>query len=308
MPLVSLVTPTFNQSNYIKETIESVLRQDYPNVEYIVVDDGSTDGTSEILDKYSCKIKIVRQNNSGQGAALNKGWELCSGDYIGYLSSDDLLDSSAIQKLVDFMLRDSEIVCAYPNSNLIDEKSKIIKNAVCKDFSLKEVLIKQECWIGPGALLRRDVYDKVGGWKTNLKLAPDREYWLRVSNYGKIKMLKECLAGYRLHRESISYREISEATSREYLWVLDRYFESGGVPEWALNSKNEAYGYANLIVARNCFRSGKIRRGFKIYREAIRLNENLLSWPVWLTLMRTILSKPVRTIYSRFSNAIRIGR
>ena len=308
MPLVSIVIPTYNQAEYIAETIQCLLNQEYRNIELIVVDDGSTDNTAEILSGFKSNIKIIHQPNSGQSSAINNGWALCKGDLLGYLSSDDLLVPQAVSKIVDFILRDSGIVCAYPNSNLIDEKSKVTKARICKKFDLVDTLIKQECWIGPGALFRRGAYEKLGGWNTTLKLAPDREFWIRVSGVGKIEMLDECLAGYRLHSTSISYKEISETTSCEYIRVLDEYFQSKNVPEWAMDAKNEAYGYAYLIVARNCFRSGKIKRGLQIYRKACELNPTLLSIAVRFSLFRTSLSKPLRVALARMTSVVKKTR
>ena len=88
-PLVSIVTPTYNQAQYLAETIDSVLEQDYPNVEYIVLDDGSTDDTSSVLERYNGLIRHERHANMGQARTLNCGWAMTNGQIIGYLSSDD---------------------------------------------------------------------------------------------------------------------------------------------------------------------------------------------------------------------------
>ena len=101
LPLVSIVTPTYNQAEYLAETIESVLAQDYPNIEYIVLDDGSTDSTPEVLNRYSGRVRWERHDNMGQARTLNKGWAMSRGEFIGYLSSDDLLLPDAISKLVE---------------------------------------------------------------------------------------------------------------------------------------------------------------------------------------------------------------
>src|SRR5207247_391526 len=90
-PLVSIVTPAYNQAEYLAETIESVLAQDYPNLEYIVLDDGSTDHTREVLKKYDGKLRWESHKNMGQARTLNEGWRKANGVYIGYLSSDDIL-------------------------------------------------------------------------------------------------------------------------------------------------------------------------------------------------------------------------
>lgn len=297
-PLVSIVTPTYNQAEYLIETIESVLAQDYPNIEYIVIDDGSNDSTSEILRRYSAKIIWWSQENVGQAQTLNKGWLMTNGEIIGYLSSDDILYPDAIRKVVDMLLADDTLVCAFPDSNLIDIKSRVIKKNVCRSFDLENLIVRQECHIGPGALFRRSAFDAVGGWKTNLKLAPDREFWIRLSAYGHFAMCSSILAGYRIHPHSISYKDISEGVSREYLWVLDQYFDGASVPVEIALRKNEAYGYAHLLIARNCFRAGNFKRGLELYNKACDFYPKLRNVFVKIRILRSILSKPIRVALS----------
>ena len=304
-PLVSIITPTYNQAKFLAETIESVLVQDYPNIEYIVIDDGSTDTTPQILSRYSGKIIWERHDNIGQARTLNKGWSISNGEIIGYLSSDDILYTDAISKLVEVLLADSSIVCAFPDSDLIDIKSRVIKKNVCRSFDLGNLIIRQECFIGPGALFRRSAFDMVGGWKPNLKLAPDREFYIRLSAHGRFEMCKSTLAGYRMHQDSISYKDVSEDVGREYLWVLDDYFGGPLVPAEIAFRKDEAYGYAHLLLARNCFRAGKLKRGFKLYYEACRLHPPLRNSFVKIRILRNIVSKPMRNALSAFRSLVR---
>ncbi|WP_263143606.1 glycosyltransferase [Pseudomonas sp. RIT-PI-AD] len=302
-PLVSLVTPTYNQAQYLRHTLQSVLDQDYPNVEYIVINDGSTDDTEALLMSYGEAIRWRTQSNRGQSATLNAGWDMARGKYLGYLSSDDLLYPSAISRLVALLEAEPTCVCAYPDSDLIDQHGQVIKRSVCRPFDLSELVVRQECYIGPGALFRADAYRRVGGWKPQLKLAPDREFWMRLAHEGRIEYLDEVLAGYRLHREAISYRSVSEAVSREYLAVLDDYFAHDPAPE-LLARRDEAYGFAHFILARNALRDGKLRRGMTLYREAQRLHPPLSHPRYVLQLTRNTVSKPIRAALSGLRKAI----
>lgn len=304
-PLVSIITPTYNQASFLSETIESVLAQDYPNIEYIVLDDGSTDSTPELLRSYNGRIHWERHENVGQVHTLNKGWSISKGEIIGYLSSDDILYPGAISKLVEVLLADDNIVCTFPNSDLIDSKSIVVKKNVCRPFDLIETIIRQECYIGPGALFRRCAYDAIGGWKPNLKLAPDREFWIRLSAHGRIEMCQSTLAGYRIHAHSISYKDVSEEVSREYLWVLDQYFIGEGVLAEVELRKSEAYGYAYLLLARNSFRSGHYKRGLELYYEACRHHDPLRNVLVKIRVLQNIISKPIRIILSSFQSIFR---
>lgn len=300
LPLVSIVTPAYNQAEFLVETIESVLAQDYPNIEYIVLNDGSTDNTEEVLLRYEGRLKWETQKNMGQSKTLNKGWSISSGKYLGYLSSDDVLYPTAISDLVKILENDSEIVCVYPDSNLIDEKSIVVKERVCKGFDLEELIVCQECHIGPGAIFRSSIYRHVGGWKTHLKLAPDREFWMRLACHGEFHFKSKVLAGYRIHSNSISYKDVSEEISREYIEVLDDYFSGDSFSEKISCRKSEAYGRAKFIVARNSFRSGNIYRGIKIYSEACSDYPQLRSPKYILQLVKNVIGKPLRLAWGKF--------
>ncbi|HWW04947.1 glycosyltransferase family 2 protein [Collimonas sp.] len=295
-PLVSIVTPTYNQAEYLAETIESVLAQDYPNIEYIVLDDGSTDHTRDVLKKYDGRLHWESQENMGQAKTLNKGWEIGSGFYIGYLSSDDILYPGAISKLVNILESNSDVSVVYPNCHLINPRSQIIKKNVSRKFDFESLVIRQECYIGPGALFRKDLFNKVGGWRSDLKLAPDREFWMRVGMYGHFEMIDEPLAGYRMHPKSISYYEKRPEIAQEYLAVLDDFFSKKDISTNILSRKNEAYSNALLIVARSHFRSNDFRGGIKKYREAIAIYPENKSVKTIISLIRTSISKPVRRL------------
>jgi glycosyltransferase involved in cell wall biosynthesis len=304
-PLVTIVTPTYNQAGFLAETIESVLAQDYPNIEYIVIDDGSTDATAEVLERYAERVRCLRHDNMGQARTLNKGWELAQGKYIGYLSSDDLLHPTAISELVRTLEANGNIVCAFPDSDLIDARSKVVKRQVCRPFDLEDLIVRQECYIGPGALFRRAAYAVAGGWRPELRLAPDREFWIRLARHGEFHFLPRSLAGYRLHPQSISYKVVSEEVSREYLLVLDEYFARPSLPASIARRKEEAYGHATLLLARNALRAGQFARGLELYRKACLLHRGLASPKVKLTLLRNVVSKPARALYAKLRGAHR---
>lgn len=304
-PLVSIVTPAYNQAEYLPETIESVLAQDYPNIEYIVIDDGSTDATPDVLSRYSGRIRWERHDNIGQARTLNKGWAMSKGAILGYLSSDDILYSGAVSRLVRMLKGDSAIVCAFPDADLIDHQSHSVKKNVCRPFDLGELIVRQECYIGPGALFRRAAFDSVGGWKAELKLAPDREFWIRLAAHGRFELCHDVLAGYRIHPDSISYKDVSEDVGREYLWVLDQYFEATSVSAEIATRKSEAYGYAHLVLARNCFRAGRLKRGWELYKEACRLHPPLGGASVKVRILRNVISKPARITLSAFRSFTR---
>lgn len=302
-PTVTLVTPTFNQADFLEATIESVLGQDYPNIDFIVIDDGSTDATPEVLSKFNGRVRVCRHKNMGQVRTLNEGWGAARGKYLSYLSSDDLLEPNAISAMVAALESNAELVCAFPNSDLIDAQGRIIKRSVCKPFSLEQTLVSQECQIGPGAVFRRDAYQRIGGWDPSFRLAPDREFWLRLAREGTFHFDDRALAKYRLHVRATSYRVVSDEVTKEYIDVLDRFFESNP-PADLLARRDEAYGHAFMVRARNAFRSGNFRGGWQHYAEACRLHPPLRSITVKGSLLRTVVSKPLRIAASRIRSLL----
>lgn len=299
-PLVTIVTPTYNQAKYLRETVDSVLGQSYAQIEYIVIDDGSTDGTGEIVKNLPQGVVTMSQPNSGQAATLNRGWAMAKGKYLTYLSSDDLLYPEAISKIVTFLEANPNAMCAYPDCDLIDSQSRVVKRNVCRPFDLDELIVRQECYIGPGAVFRKSGFERVGGWRTDLKLGPDREFWMRLARIGDIAFVAQTLAGYRLHTGSISYSEITEAVGLEFIQVVEDYFSAPEtLPTTLADRKFEALGYATLILARNSFRAGNVRRGVERYQEACAFYPPLRSLRVKAGLLRNVVSKPIRAMVDR---------
>ena len=293
-PLVSIVTPLYNQKRFIEETLHSVLSQSYDALEYIVVNDGSTDGSRAVLDKYSDRITIVDQPNSGQARALNHGWSISKGTYIGYLSSDDILAHNCVEQLVARLEADEGVVCAYPNCNLISPASELLKRGVSRPFDLEELIGAQECHIGPGALWRASTHRLIGGWRPELKLAPDREYWMRLAAHGRFYFETQELAGYRLHPGSISSSTTSEEVSLEYVHVLEEYFKGASIPESLLARKGEAFANAYWLIARNMLREGNIGAATRYLRHAHLADPSSSNLNHIATLIRSSVGKPLR--------------
>lgn len=294
VPIVSIVTPAYNQGRFLAETIESVLSQTYPRIEYLVLDDGSTDDTPQVAARFGENIRYERHQNMGQALTLNRGWEMATGEYLGYLSSDDLLCKGAVDELAAVLREDANCVCVFPDCDLIDEQSRVVKQSVSRPFDLAQLVVEQECYIGPGALFRRSAFERVGGWRSDLRLAPDREFWMRLAAQGTIRMLPRSLARYRIHAGAISYKDTAPEVSREYLRVLDSYFALADVPPSIRARKDEAYGRAHLVVARNCFRAAQWTQGMSELRRACDLHPPLAGVQTGLRLVRNVVSKPVR--------------
>ena len=261
---VSIVTPVFNQADTLEETIESVLNQTYKDIEYIIVNDGSTDNINSVLEKYQGLIHIINQDNQGQAAALNRGWSSATGSYICYLSADDVIYKHAIQTIVDNI--DDESIVFYPDFDLIDVNSNVIKKIKSPEFDRDDLVSKLICQPGLLAVFKADLITKAGGWDQSYRFIPDFEFWARVSQYGKFKRVPEVLGGFRVHEQSGSVRSVSEASSDE----LIRFVENFKYDD-ARNHKKTALSQAFLMSARSHMQSGRFLLGAKRYLASFKI-------------------------------------
>lgn len=289
LPLVTIVTPLYNGERYIRETIESIVSQDYANIEYIIVNDGSTDGGRDIAMAYADRLRIIDQPNAGQSAALNRGWTEARGKYITYVSADDLIYPACISTLVAHLEADSDAVCAYPNYDLISAESNVITPHVGRPFSFEALVVEQDCYIGPAPLFRKSAFEAVGGWDMRLKLAPDREFWMQIANLGAFVFEPKVLAGYRTHPGSMSVRAISEQNSLEYIYALDKFYASSSISAGTLARRDEAYARAYFVVARHRFKENDYSKGLKYLRKSVNAWPGIISVSSFIALTKAIL-------------------
>lgn len=292
LPLVSIVIPAYNQAEYLEAAIESVLTQDYPALELCVIDDGSTDDTSKVLGRFADRAICLSQANMGQAATLNKGWSLCQGELLGYLSSDDRLLPGAIRTLVQALSNAPDCQVAYPDYDLIDARGGQIKTVVAEDFSLPRLTEELVCQPGPGALFRREVLARTGGWSSGFRLVPDFEFWLRAAKLGPFLHVPGVLAQYRVHDGSASFRPASSQAAGEIVRAVASFWgatDSGP----ARRARSNAY----LISAKTHALSGRSGQMLSALWQAARLCPGLLLTPrAW----RIALSGSYRRVQQRF--------
>jgi glycosyltransferase involved in cell wall biosynthesis len=220
-PLVSIVTPSFNQGRYLRRAIDSVLSQDYPHIDYAVFDGGSTDDSVDILHSYGNRLFWVSQSDRGQTDAINQGLRRASGDILAYLNSDDVLLPGAVSAVVKYFDEHSDWDVVYGNAHEIDEHDDVLGEFPTAPFNVDRLL--QSCCIcQPAAFWRRSIMDRVGLLDDSLHFAMDYEYWLRIARAGgRLVHVPEFLACSRVHAATKTqsarlqvYREILSVSRR----------------------------------------------------------------------------------------------
>ncbi len=200
-PLVSIVTASFNQARYLEATINSVLGQEYPRIEYIIVDGGSTDGSVDVIKKYADKLAWwVSEKDKGQTDAINKGFNRATGDILAWLNSDDTYNPGAISQAVKYLLENPEVGLVYADCNFIDEEDRIIGkfNSAQTDLrKLREgyVHIPQQTMF-----FRAKYWKELGPLDPSFYFAMDYDLWTRIAARAPFKYLAgKTWANFRLH-------------------------------------------------------------------------------------------------------------
>ncbi|WP_162991424.1 glycosyltransferase family 2 protein [Halostella salina] len=203
-PLVSIVTPSYQQEAYIEDTIRSVRKQEYDRIEHIVVDGGSTDGTVDILKEYeeTYNLRWISEDDDGQSDAINKGFSMADGEIVGWINSDDFYyDSDVVPTAVDRFESEPELDVLYGGIAFIDGKGLIDRFQPSAKFA-PTILAGHTYLPQPGVFFRSDVV-KSEQLRTDLVFCMDLEYWLRLANEGyNFASTSKIMAAYRMHDEA----------------------------------------------------------------------------------------------------------
>lgn len=229
MTLVSIITPSFNQSAYLEQTILSVLRQDYPRIEYIVVDGASTDNSVDIIRRYTLESssllldrKIdywVSEKDGGQADAINKGFARATGEIIAWLNSDDYYLAGAVSAAVKIFDEHPEVALVYGNMLAVDEHGKTFNTLNFKQLTLEDLLCFQI--IGqPAVFIRRSALEAAGGLDPTFHFLLDHYLWIQLARRGKILHVNQTWAAARYHAEAKNRAKAAEF-GREAFRILD---------------------------------------------------------------------------------------
>lgn len=274
MPKISVVIPAYNAMAYLPQTMETVLNQTFDDLEVLVVNDGSLDGTEEWVSQIKdSRVKLICQENKGLSGARNTGIKNAEGEYIAFLDADDLWEATKLEKQANCLDNNPEVALVYTWTALINQQGistgRVFANHA--EGNVWEALTQRnliEC--GSVAMVRRCCFETVGVFDQNLlSYVEDWDMWLRIATSYPFKVIKEALVYYRQHSTSASKNWT--AMEKSFCMVIEKAFQDA--PEHLQYLKSRSYGCANLCLAWKPLQSQQ-----KDFRQAIYYRQQALRY------------------------------
>ncbi len=313
-PRISIVTPSYNQGQFIEETIRSVLLQGYPDLEYIIMDGGSTDESVEIIQKYEPWITFwLSESDGGQTEAINKGCRLATGDIIAYINSDDIYCPLAISKVVNYFMKFPDVAMVYGDALHIDRKGILMSIVRTGEVDLAQYLSNLFYLPQPAIFFRRQILGEIGYFDTRYNLAMDKEFWTRVLLNFKGVYLPDFLAKLRIYTEAKSSSQKSKYLE-EHLMILDWVFSNmhllhdrKDLPADIAKQKQPIYGSTFFTGGLEYLKTRQIRPAWDNIMKGLRLNPGLiftlpLYWSLFTALFGHGLSSRIQSISKYYHN------
>lgn len=233
LPLVSIVTPSYNQGRFLEETIRSVLAQDYPHIEYIIVDGGSTDNSVEIIQKYADRLAWwVSEKDKGHADALNKGFARARGEILAWLNSDDTYYPGAVREAVEALLAHPDVGMVYGDADITDSEGRIIGRFASRQTDYGKLLRGSVHIPQATTFFRADLYRQVGPLSLEYYFAFDYDLWVKLAKISRLLYVPRRWATFRLHEagksvkdDSVCYPDMLKIYARErggglsWLWL-----------------------------------------------------------------------------------------
>lgn len=297
-PKVSIVTPSYNQGQFIEETIRSVLLQGYPNLEYIIIDGGSTDGSVETIRKYEPWLTYwVSEPDRGQAHAINKGFDVATGRLLGFINSDDLLLPNALAKIAAAHRSHPTAAILGDVYNFVDGRTRaqLIRQYNVTAENLVAHWTADWSWHQPGVFVPRGSHEDIGALDESLRYAFDRDWMIRLLMHGTpLHYLNEPLAAFRLHASSKTVGEAAQMRS-EQLSVIERY-AADVLPNLTAAEVHARYSLVEAVLHVSVYHidswdvGGALRAAWSSLMTWPRA---LLLWDLWRVLLRALCPLPI---------------
>jgi GT2 family glycosyltransferase len=271
MTLVSIITPSYNQAPFLEQTIRSVLEQDYPRIEYIVVDGGSTDSSVDVIKKYADHLAYwISERDSGQAEAINKGIARANGEILAWLNSDDYYMRNTVSVAVRCFEQNPDVVMVYGDMLAVDRDGQTINVLKYQQLSLEDLLCFQI--IGqPSVFFRRSALRKTGLLEPSFHFMLDHHLWIRLAQQGRILHVPQVWSAARYHPQAKNRAKAAEF-GREAFRVLDWAKEQPGLGENVSRVKRRALASAHRYDARYLLDGGQTLSSLAAWFRALILH------------------------------------
>jgi len=271
-PIVSIVTPSYNQAQFLEETILSVLEQDYPHIEYVVVDGGSTDGSGEIIERHADRLAWWESApDEGQVDALNRGFDHTTGALLAYVNSDDTLLPGAISEMVDEFGANPELVMVYGDALYSDAQSNQTGSLPARDWDPRAMV--RNCdnhVVQPSSMWTRAAWESAGPFDKRGYYFFDFEFYLRLSALGPVKHVRRPWATYREHPDAKTMDHLAKA--RDYLRFADEFLTSDRLPAELRPYVREARARARVAAGNNLYGEAELPLARRWLWEALAMH------------------------------------
>lgn len=234
VPTITVITPSYNQGQFIRQTVESVLHQNYPHLQYIVVDGLSTDDSAAVLAPYANRLTLIREKDGGQADAINKGLRLATGDIVCWLNSDDYFLPDTLHTVGQFFADFPAQLWLTGDCVIVNEAGTVIQQPVryykrmLRSLGPSVYLGMTNAVCQPATFWRRSVHDQLGYLDESLRYTMDYDWWLRLQRIQSPAVSNRAFAAFRIHGQSKGGNQYEAQFAEDYT-VVQRHASSGAV-------------------------------------------------------------------------------
>lgn len=297
---ITILTPVYNGADFVAETIESVLEQKYPDLEYIVLDDGSIDKTLNVLEQFSDRVRVISHPNMGETRTVNKGLALARGTFVAVVNADDPLRPRALELMALALDAQPEAVLAYPDWVEIDRDSNTLNEYRLPDYNIRNMLRGFTVAMGPGVLIRRASLAIAGFRDESLRYTGDLDLWFRLALLGPFVHVPEFLATHRVHPQSTSVFDKGGLMAAEVARVAHKCLDNSSLPNDLKLQRRAILSKAHFIASMYCGRNFAARAWHLV--ESFSLSPLVFLWLLPARMAYLCLGwvpKPVRRYLKR---------
>ncbi len=236
MPIVSVLMPVYNAAHYVAEAVESILGQTFADFEFLIIDDGSTDRSRAILERYAARdrrIRLTGRPNTGHSVALNELLRVAGGELVARMDADDVALPERLARQVEYLRAHPDVVCVGSAVHMIDGAGRLVGDGhpAMDHEEIQRRALAGDCPLNhPSVLMRRAALEAIGGYRPELQPAEDLDLWLRLGEVGRLTSLPEVLMKYRQHPASFSEQHQRRQLERSAVAVLDACHRRGIPP------------------------------------------------------------------------------